>query len=30
MEDQGLRVADLCQLGKAYRDRLSNAYEGKS
>jgi pimeloyl-ACP methyl ester carboxylesterase len=30
MEEQALRVADLCRLGKAYRDKLANAYEGKS
>jgi hypothetical protein len=30
IEEQALQVADLCRLGKAYRDKLSNAYEGKS
>jgi len=30
MEEQALRVADLCGLGKAYREKLANAYEGKS
>jgi pimeloyl-ACP methyl ester carboxylesterase len=30
MEEQALRIADLCGLGKAYRDQLANAYEGKS
>jgi tetratricopeptide (TPR) repeat protein len=30
MEEQALRVADLCRLGKVYRDKLANAYEGKS
>lgn len=30
MEEQALRVADLCGLGKAYRDKLANAYEGES
>jgi hypothetical protein len=30
MEEQALRVADLCRLGKAYRDKLANAYEGNS
>jgi Putative serine esterase (DUF676) len=30
MEEQALRVADLCRLGKAYRDKLAYAYEGKS
>jgi hypothetical protein len=29
MEEQALRVADLCRLGKAQRDKLANAYEGK-
>jgi pimeloyl-ACP methyl ester carboxylesterase len=28
MEEQALRVADLCGSGKAYRDKLANAYEG--
>jgi len=28
--ERALRVADLCRPGKAYRDKLSNAYEGKS
>jgi pimeloyl-ACP methyl ester carboxylesterase len=30
MEEQALRVADLCRLAKAYRDKLADAYEGKS
>jgi hypothetical protein len=30
MEEQALRVADLWRPGKAYRDKLSNAYEGNS
>jgi pimeloyl-ACP methyl ester carboxylesterase/predicted negative regulator of RcsB-dependent stress response len=30
MEEQALRVADLCGLGKAQRDKLADAYEGKS
>ena len=29
MEEQGLRVADLCRVGKAKRDQLANAYEGR-
>jgi hypothetical protein len=29
MEEQALRVADHCRPGKAYRDKLANAYEGK-
>lgn len=29
MEEHALRVADLCRLGKSYRDKLANAYEGK-
>ena len=30
MEEQALRIADICRLGKAYIDNLANAYEGKS
>ena len=30
MEEQALRIADLCGAGKAYRDKLANAYEGRS
>ena len=30
MEEQALRVADLCGPDQAYLDRLANAYEGKS
>jgi hypothetical protein len=29
MEEQALRVADLCRVGKAKRDKLANAYEGR-
>ena len=29
MEEQALRIADLCGLGKTYRDKLANVYEGK-
>jgi pimeloyl-ACP methyl ester carboxylesterase len=29
MEEQALRVADLCRVGKAMRDKIANAYEGK-
>jgi len=30
MEEQALRVADLCRPGKTYLDKLANAYEGKA
>src|SRR5271166_4621087 len=30
MEEQALRIADICRLGKAYRDKLADAYEGES
>lgn len=29
MEEQALRVADICGSGKAYRDKLADAYEGR-
>ena len=29
MEEQALRIADLCGSGKAYRDKLADAYEGR-
>jgi hypothetical protein len=29
MEEQALRVADICGLDKPYRDKLANAYEGE-
>jgi len=29
MEEQALRIADLCRVGKAKRDKLAHAYEGK-
>ena len=29
MEEQALRVADLCRVGKANRDKLADTYEGK-
>jgi len=30
MEEQALRIADICRLGKAHRDKLADAYEGES
>ena len=30
MEEQALRVADLCRYAKGYRDKVAEAYEGKS
>jgi hypothetical protein len=29
MEEQALRVSDLCGVGKAERDKLATAYEGR-
>jgi hypothetical protein len=29
MEEQALRVADLCRPGREYLDKLAGAYEGK-
>ena len=29
MEEQALRVSELCGLDAAYRDKLADAYEGK-